>query len=133
MNAAYLLIQNISPNIRLRSLSSEYDCVGLVFASRRTAIGAEHLLSILTDDGYRLIPNRQDVVRGDFVVYRQSHNGEITHVAIVWCIVRDLSAGTITFECLSQFGEDREYFHPEDAVPQLYGPHREFWSERRDP
>lgn len=133
LNAARSQIEGISPDIKLRSLSSEYDCVGLIFASRRTAIGAENLQSILNDDGYRLVPDRQDVVRGDLVVYRKTDNGEINHVAIVWCKIHDILAGTIRFQCLSQWGEVGEYFHPEDIVSEWYGPHREFWSERALP
>src|SRR6266566_4467429 len=35
-----------------RSLSATYNCVGMVFASRRTCIDAEHVPMILKDDGY---------------------------------------------------------------------------------
>ncbi len=42
------------PEISLRSLAWDYNCVGLVFASRRTAIDPKFLPKILEDDGYRL-------------------------------------------------------------------------------
>jgi hypothetical protein len=87
---------------------------------------------ILMDDGFKLVENRHTVMRGDLVVYRKAKNGEINHVAIVWKIEYkfDIDA-TINIECLSQFGEGGEYFHPEDVVPQVYGPYREYWSERQ--
>jgi len=129
MDVARAYVESISPEIEMRSLSSQYDCVGLVFASRRTAIGTESLQMILNDDGYRLV-RKEQVKRGDLVVYRKQQAREITHLAIVWRIEINIVDVTRQFHCLSQWGEDGEYFHPEDAVSPWFGTYREYWAER---
>ena len=55
------------PTAELRSLSSEYNCVGMALASRRAFVDIEHLTLILEEDGYRRVSDR-DVVAGDLAV-----------------------------------------------------------------
>jgi hypothetical protein len=128
MEAMRAAVQAISPDIKLRSLSSQYDCVGMIFASRRTAIGAEHLEMILSDDGYYRVSPR-DAVCGDLIVYRDKE-GTPNHLALISAIIQEIAEGNIRFECLSQWGENGEYFHREDKISKWFGPNREIWSER---
>ena len=67
------------PQIQLRSLSATYNCVGLVFASRRAFVDIDEAPGILADDGYRRVA-RDEVVIGDLVVYRKqvAGGGDIT-------------------------------------------------------
>jgi hypothetical protein len=131
MKAARDLWEGQFPSIRVRSLSATYDCVGMALASRRTAIGAEHLKLILDGDGFKPVLRRSEVVEGDLIVYRAAPDGEMEHVGVILSIRRCLSRGEIEFDCLSQWGEDGEYIHGEATVPARYGTHREFWSERK--
>ena len=102
--------------------------MGMVFASRRTAIDPDQLGVILSDDGYVRI-SESEIEAGDLVVYR-GDNKEVSHVGIVFQVglyrennVRDVFA-------LSQWGLDGEYFHEmRDVNPQLGTP-AEFWTDR---
>jgi hypothetical protein len=120
--------------VRFRSHSATYNCFGMVFANRRTAIvdGTE-VEKILQDDGYHCVCRRSDAAIGDVILYRKAPKGEIAHVGIITKIDHDLKEGYISFEVLSQWGSNGEVFHPEDVVPPLFGNVREIWSERRLP
>jgi len=58
--------------IETRSLSAIYNCFGLVFASRRTALEREDIDRILDEDAYTFVARRADVREGDIIVYRKS-------------------------------------------------------------
>lgn len=114
------------PSLKMRNLDSTYNCVGLVFASRRTVIDIAFVRKILSDDDYKSIavPNAQ---RGDLVVY-EDQNGEPCHIGIIWAL--DPQFGTCTV--LSQWGEDGEYFHLIDQVPTQFSRGRHtIWTERQ--
>lgn len=67
--------------LRLRS-HPQYNCHGLTFASRRTAvIDDADVLQILSDDGYEQVDKRV-VLPGDIAVYYSSKGG-IEHSAVV--------------------------------------------------
>jgi hypothetical protein len=109
-----------------------YNCVGLVFAARRTAIDCPSTLDmILRDDGYYIVPET-DVVCGDVVVYR--NRGVPNHVGLIYEL-KDVSIrqdrSSIELWVLSQWGEDGEYIHKCREVPHIYGDTIEFWSERK--
>ncbi|OPX20053.1 MAG: hypothetical protein BZ151_05910 [Desulfobacca sp. 4484_104] len=58
-----------------------YNCFGLVWASRRTAIYDESELSkILTDDGYRRLATEEQIQHGDVILYRL--DGNTLHAAM---------------------------------------------------
>src|SRR5579884_3544505 len=61
-----------------------YNCAGLVWANRRTAIyeSAEYEL-ILREDGYRKIVGEEKVQLGDIVVCRLSNDTKIVHVGVI--------------------------------------------------
>lgn len=118
------------PGIRTRSLSATYNCVGMVFAARRTVIETKYLRLLLEEDGYVRIHERSDVEVGDVIVYRHEQQAEIEHVGVVAYIRTDVEAATRNFAVLSQWGRQGEYLHPEDHVPAVYGDYREFYTER---
>ncbi len=60
-----------------------YNCFGMVFAARRTAIWESCCVeTILKEDGYRLLPSEK-VAPGDLVLYRDRVGKEPYHVALV--------------------------------------------------
>jgi hypothetical protein len=122
------------PRAKLRSLSSQYDCVGLVFASRRTCIDSAYLIEILRRDSYRKLNSEKDVEVGDVVVYwnREVSRTVPTHVGIVVSMDPDLSNAKLRIRVLSQWGYDGEYLHEVLDVPEAFGSEVEYWSERRN-
>lgn len=125
------VIQN-HPFARMRSLSATYNCMGMVFANRRTWIDTDHLQLILQEDNYRQT-NVEDLQPGDVVVYRDEL-GYVKHVGLVSSIEVDLANLTEDerkVTVLSQWGADGEYFHPVDEVNKLLGNPTEYWTDRR--
>lgn len=118
------------PKAKLRSLTATYNCVGLVFACRRTCIEPEELSLILNEDAYHKVSDMRDVMPGDIVLYRD-RSGEIVHVGIILNKSADLNRGDFTFEVLSKWGANGEYQHDLRDVPELLGEAREFLSERK--
>ena len=117
------------PNAKVRSLSAEYNCVGMVFGARRTVIEPEHVPMILDEDGYRRIHGDGDLKLGDVVVYKDD-NDEIGHVGIVICIKAICDPPKRDITVLSQWGLHGEYFHDIDDVEPDYGGRKEFWTDR---
>ena len=118
-------------NARLRSSSSTYNCVGHLFAARRTWIESDHLTTILERDGYALVKDQQKLWVGDIVVY-ENPQGEITHVGQVVEIQQNLLDGSRTLIILSKWGVYGEYLHELSDVPLRLGVPKTFWSERRE-
>ncbi len=113
--------------VTLRSASSHpYNCVGMIFASRRAVIEIDHIYDILREDGYRRIQLR-DVVVGDMVLYRDTV--EPTHVALVTAI--DAIGDTLSVRVLSKWGLDPEFEHFMENVPARLGVPMEFYTERQ--
>lgn len=117
------------PSMRVRSLSSEYNCVGLVFASRRTWVDPELVPMILKEDGYRRI-QPSEVESGDVLVYRNA-TGELVHLAIVLDHYPDVVEASWKSRVVSQWGGDGEYLHDANDVSPFLGNPVEFWTERR--
>jgi len=111
------------PFARLRSNTSTYNCMGLVFASRRTHIDVDLIEQFLRDDEWRKLDNPTDVQPGDIVLYRL--NGLRAHVGIVWECVD----GRTTM--LSKWGDAGEYFHGLCDVPGFCGSPSEYYTDRR--
>ncbi len=110
-----------------------YNCYGMVFATRRTAIYEDgQIADILKDDGYRRI--RENEVRpGDIVLYRERTQG-LLHVALV--LRREQWDGAIPISfALSKwndsFGEDEHNVHHHIWPEPEYHVALEFWTERR--
>ena len=117
--------------IRCRSLSATYNCMGMVFASRRAHIETKELDRILVEDGYDEVPTLADVALGDIVVYRDDRN-IAQHVGVVVEKSAEILDGW-QVTVMSQWGADGEYFHLLDAVPETYGKSTSFWTDRRCP
>ena len=129
MSAAKDIVLKAHPNARARSLSSMYNCMGMVFATRRTWVEPENLRMILEDDGYRKVLNESELQAGDVVVYRDDY-GEVSHVGIVTEVRPNLAEATREVFVLSQWGQDGEYFHRADDVNPQLGKPSEYWTER---
>ena len=119
------------PSVRVRSLSSVYNCMGMVFANRRTWVDPEHLPMILEDDGYRLVANEQELQPGDVVVYRDA-DGEVSHVGIVTEVRTNPREASLEVFVMSQWGESGEYFHRANEVHPALGNPSEYWTDRTD-
>jgi hypothetical protein len=130
MQAAREFVESNHPTAKLRSMSSSYNCMGMVFASRRTWIEPDHIQMIKDDDEYQIVTSQNEVVKGDVVVYRNASK-DVTHVGLVADIEPELRNGTYKTTVLSQWGHDGEYFHRIDDVNPLLGTPSEYWTDRR--
>ncbi len=119
------------PRAKVRSTESVYNCVGLVFASRRTWIDTEQVSTFLEEDEYRPVAATAEVRTGDVVVYRNPADRSLTHVGLVASVERDLEAARFRIYVISQWGPTGEYCHLMEDVPILLGRPTEFWSHRR--
>ena len=119
------------PDIRVRSLRSDYNCMGMVFANRRTWIDPEHLQIILVDDGYRQANDETELQPGDVVVYRDD-SGEVSHVGLVTEVRIDVAQASREIFVLSQWGRYGEYFHRIDDVNPWLGTPVEYWTDRTE-
>ncbi len=131
MQAAEKIVLGAHSSARVRSLSSMYNCMGMVFASRRTWIDPEHLEAILEDDEYERVNNENEIEPGDVIVYRDD-NDEVSHVGIVARVLTGLSLdeAPVRLCVLSQWGADGEYFHLADDVNPRLGRPVEYWTDR---
>ena len=113
--------------LKIRSVSAHlYDCVGMVFANRRTWIDVQHLGAILSNDGYYRV-QLEELTAGDVVVYSRDNSYE--HVGVVACVHPSL--GKIpNIRVLSKWGKDGEVEHGLMDVPFYLGEPTEYWSER---
>ena len=119
------------PNAKPMSASAIYNCYGLAFACRRSAIvDEEDVSAILVDDGYRQLPwDPSAWLSGDIVIYRDG-NGAMVHVGVVAKKQVDLATGETSVEVLSAWGESGEYLHPIGDVPSLLGRPTEVVAQR---
>ena len=71
-----------------------YNCYGMVFASRRTAIlDDDQIPMVLREDGYRPVVDEMWVRPGDLVFYRLRAPDMLLHVAVI--LRRDDTLGTL--------------------------------------
>ena len=113
-----------------------YNCFGVVWASRRTAIYAEALIElILSDDCYRPVREDEDLRRGDLVLYRSQGHG-ILHVGQV-IELRELEGGQgqrpipwVLSKLGDSLGEVVHHYQrvPYDALGFEYN--IEYWTDR---
>ena len=125
-------------SLKVRSLSWDYNCMGLAFASRRTGIDIDDSLKqILDEDGYRRIPLKE-VQPGDLAIYmdkskRPSHVGVILeHEARIVHPPPQRETENWRTVVVSKWGWDGEYIHDLLDVPENWkGAEPQFWSEKR--
>ena len=130
MTAAQQIMTGAHPNIRPRSLSSEYNCVGMVFAARRTWVDPDQVEFVLDEDGYQKVDQPHDLMKGDIVVYRDDE-GQVCHVGVVASVVFGATSNRWTITVLSQWGADGEYLHEVADVHPNLGTPSEFWTDRK--
>ena len=131
MVAAQKIWTDTFSGIEVRSLDSTYNCVGLVFASRRGCVDIVEVMAILADDGYYEI-DRRSTVPGDLVTYYESPDKQnMTHVGVIVAKNPHVEKADWDIRVLSQWGFDGEYLHAEHDVPKAYGDVRSYWSERK--
>lgn len=93
-----------------------YNCHGLTFASRRTAITDNpSLYHILEDDRYEEI-QKDNVLPGDVILYF-SDNGDIEHSGIV---VSEPDRYLKIPDVVSKWGRYKEVIHPANNCPYTY-------------
>lgn len=107
-----------------------YNCLGLVWASRRTSIYDEGDISkILKDDGYRQLATEEQPQPGDVVLYRL--NGNTLHAAMV-LELKPLQPGSRIPWVLSKWNDaSGEDIHALQDIPEHFGDYQiEFWTDR---
>jgi len=104
-----------------------YNCVGMVFASRRAVIDDSEIGRILAEDNYKKI-NREQVIIGDVIAY--IYEQKFVHVGIIFEKTLAMDNKTSRFRVISKWGEDLpEFIHFEDIVPEMYGS-PDFYTDR---
>lgn len=127
--------QSISPDVKLRSATQVYNCMGMVFASRRTCVDIDRLDLIITDDRYLETRDLSQVKIGDVVVYgvKQPESGETpAHVGIIVDKTPNIAQAGWNVTVMSQWGQDGEYIHPMEAVPPLFGSVIKYLTDRKE-
>ena len=128
LKAAQNLHKDQNPAARLRSSTATYNCMGMIFACRRTWVAPEFLSlclrKILKDDEYKKLERRDNLSIGDLVVYSDA-SGEITHIGAIASISPNIM-GKTKYETLSKWGRDGEYFHDIEDVPYFLGKPSEY-------
>jgi len=132
LRAGWRYAKSVTEDLHCRALSAMYNCAGMVFAARRTAIDAKHIPMILADDEHRRLAEAEEPRIGDIVLYRNEKD-EPTHVGIfveARKIAKEHEPRTERW-VLSQWGYIGEFSHRIDEIPLEYGKKFEFWTNRR--
>ncbi len=126
------LIKDQCCRAQLRSSVSIYNCVGMVFASRRTWIDIDLIKWILIEDGYHPFSELGNSKSGDLVLYRDTLTKEYVHVGMI-IGEKLLLEGSSQSEIwvISQFGKHGEWIHPLEHVLPNYKGGLELWTDRR--
>lgn len=100
------------PFVQIRTNKSKlYNCHGLTFAGKRTAVEKETQVNeFITDDLYGVV-NRQDVLAGDIILYYDGN--EIIHSGVVVEKPNEMKACKV----LSKWGDAMEAVHMELDCP----------------
>ena len=117
--------QKTSPAVRVLS-NSLYNCVGMIFCSRRAHVDIAHIDEILKNDGYNKI-SKDELVAGDLVLY--TLEGEPSHIGWVSC-VSFLEEHITRVSVLSKWGKDGEIEHDHNHVPVHCGIPSSYYSTR---
>lgn len=121
-----------NPSAIPRSASAIYNCVGMVFATRRTWVEPQYVYQLLDDDGYTQLSRITDAYVGDVAVYKNLESGEVAHVGVFIERKEDLSTATVSFKVLSKWGPWAEYIHDPDDVLPNFGILSEVWTDRKN-
>ena len=119
-----LMRGNDKKNLEIRSLSEDkYNCVGMIFCSRKADVDIKHIDEILTQDGYN-VTEREKVVAGDLVLYTFAN--KYSHVGIVSYVSR------LDLRVISKWGKDGEVEHEYRDVPFHLGEPAYFYTTRAE-
>lgn len=107
-----------------------YNCYGMIFASRRTAIfDDDQIPMVLEEDGYRRVVDERWVRPGDLVFYRLCAPDKLLHVAVI--LRRDDTLGTLF--ALSKWnsiaGEDEHHIR-HHCWSKMEPVELDFWTDR---
>jgi hypothetical protein len=122
----------LQPDAELRSLSTfsnTYNCMGCVFASRRTWVDTDCLRLIMGDDGYQSV-DQKDAMPGDLVLYKDSTRS-VVHVGVILEKNPDVRSARFRFKVLSKWGSGGEFIHQMESIPDILGSPSQFITERR--
>jgi hypothetical protein len=86
---------------------------------------------ILRDDQYRRLAGPSETQVGDVVVYRDTRDHSVSHVALIVNIERRVDIASWKITVISQWGADGEYLHLIEDVPEALGTPVEYWTDRR--
>lgn len=132
LQAAVAFWHDKFPDNELRSITATYNCVGMVFGSRRTEILTKHVRGILADDGFKALAHEGEAKRGDLVVY-VADGEEVQHVGMVVEVFAEVDPAVqppFHVRVLSKWGAMGEYIHWVEAVPNTFGK-AQYFSERK--
>ena len=132
LRASIEIDKSTNPQARLTSTPTvTYNCMGLVFASRRTCIDISELDFILHEDGYRRLGGLHEAHPGDVVGYRK--DGQVEHVGLINSTEVNYQGLPIQATVISKWGRHAEYLHNIKDVPPQYGSPELFWTHRKLP
>lgn len=109
-----LLIERCGANWNERKPpTGEYNCAGLVWASRRAALyDPAAWVRIIEEDGYRLLAEAEEPLPGDVAGYRDEERDELLHVGRVVALRPAFQGGSRIPWILSKWSDTSgEYFH----------------------
>ena len=111
---------------QLSSYDSTYNCMGMVFASRRTYIDSNDLVWVLRDDDYREIDANEARI-GDVVTYHSTESSPlIEHIGWV-ALAQEYDSGLVGVLVHSKWGRHGEYIHPPRRTPVDFGTTIRYW------
>ncbi len=118
------------PNAQYMGRTAMYNCMGLVFASRRTCIDIDQARSVLSMDGYVPLNGIDATKVGDIVLYVR--NGTPMHVGVIVSKYKGediYSVNRETIKVLSKWGDAGEYLHDIDDLPENFGRSTEYFTD----
>jgi hypothetical protein len=124
------MIRRDFPQAEIRSVTATYNCVGMVFACRRTCIEPEEIETFLRDDEYMQLSTLNEAQIGDIVIYRDTHNIR-QHIGIVCTRIENLISATVQFKILSKWGPWAELIHDPQDIYRPWGTLAEVWTDRK--
>ncbi len=86
---------------------------------------------ILVEDEYRRVAGPSESQVGDVVVYRNTRDHSVSHVALIVNIERRVDTASWKITVISQWGTDGEYLHLMEDVLEMLGRPVEYWTDRR--